>query len=250
MPEQPVPPDGVLYVAERPEAGLYVQPHWRTGMPWLVQGTTHRGLDMSLFGGAPAADVIARWQRLRDDLGCTAAVHARQVHGAGVRVHGHVPPGLLIAPDADGHATTTPDALLAISVADCVPVFIVAPARRAIALLHAGWRGAAAGILERGIAVLADLGGSVAELAVHLGPAVCGACYEVGPDVPAALRLEAGTTHVDLRAAVARRALALGVPASQISVSTLCTRCGPEPFYSHRGGSRERQIAVLAVGRE
>ncbi len=74
--------------------------------------------------------------------------------------------------------------LLTVTVADCVPVFLADPDSRAIALLHAGWRGAVAGIMDRGIRALEALRGvSPSGLRVHLGPAICGACYEVGPDV-------------------------------------------------------------------
>src|SRR5690606_18360795 len=93
-------------------------------------------------------------------------------------------------PAIDGHATRAPGLLLAVSVADCVPVSLVDPERRAVALLHAGWRGAAAGILERGLEVLAErLLARPEDLHVHLGPAICGGCYEVGPEVHRALGL-------------------------------------------------------------
>jgi polyphenol oxidase len=138
-----------------------------------------------------------------------------------------------------------------VSVADCVPILMVAARRRAVAALHGGWRGVVAGILERGVAALREAHGvAAAELFVHFGPAICGDCFEVGPEVPAALGLEtaaAGRSYVDLRAALAARAIALGVPAGQVSISTHCTRCGGSPFYSHRGGCAERQVAVMAV---
>jgi polyphenol oxidase len=144
--------------------------------------------------------------------------------------------------------------MLAVSVADCVPIFLVAPARPAVALLHGGWRGVAAGILERGLALLRDSAGAVADdVHVHFGPAICGACYEVGADTAGALGLDdtgdaaAGRLHVDLRAALAHRARNAGVPAERISVSTHCTRCGTSPFYSHRAGCAERQVAILGI---
>jgi polyphenol oxidase len=237
---------------------LYGQPEWTDAMPWLINGIT-AGADMSLFGASPAGEVVPRWLRLGRDLACDHMVHARQVHEAAVLRHVRAAPGLLIAGDADGHATDREGVLLAVSVADCVPISVVAPDVRAIALLHGGWRGVVAGILERGIDVLTShYAADPAAMLVHCGPAICGACFEVGPEVPAALGLDAvdavqgtGRTddrcHVDLRAALAHRALALGVPAEQVSVSAFCTRCGDSPFYSHRAGCRERQISVLAV---
>ncbi len=243
------------------ELPIYRQPEWAARFPWLVQGTTARGegtgaFDLGLFGATPVAESIERWRRLREALGVRRAAHARQVHGSDILVHGAGPPGLLVSERYDGHASTQPDLLLTVSVADCVPISLVAPHARAIALLHGGWRGVAAGILERGVAVLHHLTGTDAgALFLHLGPAICGRCYEVGPDVFAALGLPvpAGPAPIDLRAALAERATRLGIPSGQISSSGFCTRCGdgagaaPSPFFSHRGGCVERQLGFLAV---
>jgi polyphenol oxidase len=255
VPSAPAAP-GVSIVAEQrldavPGLPLYSHPAWHASLPWIVQGTTGRASDMSLFGRSPAGDVVQRWLRLRESLGCTALVHARQVHAANVLVHGDVPAGILIAGDADGHATTHTGVALAVSVADCVPIFIVAPEARAVALLHGGWRGVAAGILERGVArLVADLGAEPAELHVHFGPAICGECFEVGAEVPRALGAaegREGKQHLDLRAVLADRARAMGIVQEHLSTSAYCTRCGDSPFFSHRAGCRERQIAVLGI---
>jgi polyphenol oxidase len=247
----PAMPDGVRVVAEQPDGhGLHRHGDWSADLPWLVQGVTGSDADMSLFGDTPTGVVIPRWQSLRDRLGCRVMVHARQVHRASVLLHELLPPGLVIAPDADGHATRQPATLLAVSVADCVPIFIAAPGPRAVALLHGGWRGVAAGILERGVALMtASFPVEAADLYVHLGPAICGECFEVGGEVPAGLGLQEpdAVTHVDLRAHLARRAIDARVEPARITVSSFCTRHGSSPFYSHRGGCAERQIAVLAV---
>jgi polyphenol oxidase len=220
-------------------------------MPGLVQAIT-AGADMSLFGESRVGEVLPRWLALLPATGCSTVVHARQVHGSRVLVHGELPGGIVVAGDADGHATGTPGALLAVSVADCVPILAASPGRGAVALLHGGWRGVAAGILEQGVATLrARSGAAPADLHVHFGPAICGPCFEVGPEVPAQLGLGdvAGhqPVHVDLRAHLAARALGLGVPPSQVTVSQWCTRCGGSPFYSHRGGCNERQLALIGL---
>ena len=133
-------------------------------------------------------------------------VHGRQVHGATVRLHEAGPPGLAISPSCDGHVSGAPGVLLTVGLADCVGISLVDPVRRAVALLHSGWRGTAAGILEAGITVLRErLDSHARDLHVHLGPAICGRCYEVGPEVHAALGLPAprGPQPVDLRAVLA-----------------------------------------------
>lgn len=238
-------PDG--QVAERVAGPLHRHDAWADHEAWLLHGITGRTGDMSLFGSTPVGRVLPRWTALRETLGCTTIVHARQVHAGDVLVHDAVPPGIVVGPDADGHATRRPGVLLAVSVADCVPVFIAAPDVRAVALVHGGWRGIAAGIVETGIDVLRNrYGADPAAVHVHLGPAICGQCYEVGPEVPDRLGVPAAP-RVDLRAIAAVRAARHGVSPARITTSQHCTRCGDSPFYSHRGGCAERQIAVLGV---
>ena len=137
-------------------------PGWEISLPWLEAGTTWRGRD-------PLAP------------GWASVVRSRQVHGAETRLHAEVPAGRHVVGEGDGHVTRTAGLLLTVTLADCVPVFVADPVHRAVALLHAGWRGTAAGVVERGLGVMAEAFGSGAEeLFVHLGPAICGACYEVG----------------------------------------------------------------------
>ncbi len=222
-------------------------------MPWLAQGITWRGTgepwDMGLFGAVPVGHANNRWRKLRTDLGFPGVVHARQVHGTRVHAHANVPPGLLIMEGDDAHATACPGILLTVSVADCIPVSLVDPERRVIALLHAGWRGVAGGMIESGIAALQAMGSAPAALKLHLGPAICGLCYEVGPEVHAQLGLPVppAPEPVDIRAVAAARARHAGLPSAAITVSALCPRCAPERFFSHRAGSAGRQIGVLGI---
>lgn len=228
---------------------------WAEAMPWLVQGITWRGpeeqgYDLGLFGRTPVGKAMERWRRLLDTIGTPAAVHSRQVHGRTVLVHEQATPGLRLAPDADAHATRTPGLLLTVSVADCVPVYLVDPVQRAIALLHAGWRGLADGVIEAGVATLTGaFGSNASELHAHLGPAICGECYEVGPEVHARLGLirPPEPRRVDLRMVAARRLLALGLQPAHITRSSACPRCASDMFFSHRAGSPGRQMAFLAI---
>lgn len=237
--------------AEGP-APLYSHPEWAVAFPWLAQGTTGRGqatepFDLGLFGESPVGPTLARWRALRESLDFPAAVHARQVHGADLVSHDAEPaPGLRITHGFDGHLTARAGLLLSVSVADCVPIFIVDAEARRVALLHGGWRGTAAGIVGRGIERMA--GGDPARLHIHLGPAICGGCYEVGPEVHAALGLPVPTrnTPVDVRSVQAGQAIASGVSAERVTVSEHCTKCG-SGFFSHRGGDAGRQMGVLGI---
>jgi YfiH family protein len=193
---------------------------------------------------------MERWGRLTRETGADRVVHGRQVHGAAVRLHDAGPPGLHVSPATDGHATRASGVLLTVSVADCAPISLVAPDARVVALLHGGWRGVAAGILERGLELLAGrLDVQPHDLHAHLGPAICGRCYEVGPEVHRGLGLAEPdrAAPIDLRAVIAERARRAGVADQRITQSTWCTRCGDGPFFSHRGGCTERQVAVLGI---
>ncbi len=194
----------------------------------------------------PVRDVTARWAELRRELktGGPRLATASQVHGVNVLVHHAGWEGWLRADDADGHVTSERGTGLAVTVADCVPVFIAHPSG-AIGLLHSGWRGTAAGIVARGIAVLEQRGFRAAELRLHTGPAICGKCYEVSGDVYAQLT---GTNPgrprtVDLRALISDQARACGV--TDITTSASCTRCDNDRFYSHRAGDAGRQLGVM-----
>lgn len=242
-------------VAGADRVPLWENPEWRERFPWLAQGTTAEGdearpFDLSLFGDGCPRDVMERWWALGRSTNAARLVHAQQVHGPVVRVHAEGPPGLQVSPGTDGHVTRIPGVLLTVSVADCVPIFLVDPDRRGIALLHGGWRGIAAGILERGLEVLSErLAVPAGDLYLHVGPAICGDCYEVGPEVHTGLGLPEpeGPQTVDLREVVVDHACRAGVGQERITISSHCTRCGDSPFFSHRGGRAERQVAVLGI---
>jgi YfiH family protein len=207
------------------------------------------GRRIGSFGTAseePVRDVMARWSLLREVVGGN---HARlatsfQVHGTTILEHGSDWRGWLRGPDADGHISVDRGTAMAVTVADCVPVFLIHPSG-ATAALHSGWRGTAGRITEQAVQRFAALGMSPQDLRLHCGPAICGRCYEVSPDVYGELTgrsVEVPTT-VDLRALIADHARALGVKA--ISLSPLCTRCNNDRFYSHRAGDAGRQLGVI-----
>ncbi|MDH3205905.1 MAG: polyphenol oxidase family protein [Gemmatimonadota bacterium] len=258
MSSEPSSQRGPESVHERlnPTIPALVHSGWLGHFPWLVQGTTTRGsgspeFDLGLFSGAsPGHRVHEHWDRLlaRTEMACS--VHARQLHEADVRLHRAVKKGLTIADPCDGHVTDTPGVLLAVATADCVPIFVVSPEPRAVAVLHAGWRGTVAGVLERGLDVLGDeLGRSRSDLHLHLGPAICGHCYEVGSEVFEALGLPSpgAPTPIDLRQILVQRAVTVGVSLEHITVSTHCTRCTDSGLFSHRGGDGARQLGYMGI---
>lgn len=222
----------------------------------LVAGITERGDDgsfsLGLWSAEPAAEISERWRRFRQHHAARfpAVVMSHQVHGARVHVHGPHAAGWHIGDGYDGHVTEEAGLLLAVTVADCVPIYVVDRHGRGIALLHAGWRGAAAGMLESGLKALCQrTRAMVQNLSVHLGVAICGRCYEVGPEVAWAVRGEGagGTQRLDLRAELAKRARLLGI--HDVTISPLCTACDGSRFFSHRGSAGDGGRMVAYFGR-
>ena len=208
--------------------------------------TTRAAGSFATVGAEPVGEVMGRWRRLHETLapfGPRLAT-AAQVHGATVLVHEAGWTGWLRSDGADGHFSTVGGTGLAVSVADCVPVFVAHPSG-AVALVHSGWRGTAARITEQAIALFVARGLAARDLIVHAGPSICGRCYEVSPEVHEALtgHRPAGHQPVDLRAVILGHARAAGV--RQLAASEFCTRCDNDRFYSHRAGDAGRQLGVL-----
>lgn len=208
--------------------------------------TTRRAGTFGTNGPEPVSEILPRWGTLREFLGADRLATAHQVHGADIVEHGAGWQGWLRCGAADGHLAPSAATAMAVTIADCVPVFIAHPSGAA-ALLHSGWKGTAARITERAIGLLAARGAPAHELTIHCGPAICGRCYEVSPDVHAALtgRTVSRPTPVDLRALIASHARAAGV--RDVSISPSCTRCDNDRFFSHRAGDLGRQLGVLYV---
>jgi hypothetical protein len=226
---------------------------WAAAEPWLVQGVSWRGpagdFDLGLFGEASVGETVDRWRKFRTALGFAGCVHARQVHGTRILTHHGRLDGLLIAEGADGHATGTAGLLLTVSVADCIPIALADPAHRRVAIVHAGWRGVAAGAVEAAVRAMTAMGSQPAGLIAHLGPAICGQCYEVGPEVHERLGLcrPAANQPIDLPELARRRIIAAGVPVDAVSRSPWCPRCEPTRFFSHRAGAEGRQIGFIGI---
>jgi len=222
----------------------------------LVAGLTVRGgnggFSLGLMTEEPVGQVMGRWRAFLHAVRprFPAFQMARQAHAATVVWHDGVGPGWHVAEDVDGHATSQAGLLLGVTIADCVPVYLAAPGGSAFALLHAGWRGIAAGILERGVGLLASRARvGAGELAVHIGVGICGRCYEVGPEVVLAIegKRTKGASQLDLRDALAGRAARLGV--RDLTRSPHCTACSRDRFFSHRGSAGRDGRMVAYLGR-
>jgi YfiH family protein len=157
----------------------------------------------------------------------------------------------------DALISDRPDMLLAIRTADCLPILLSDTRNRAVAAIHAGWRGTVHRIVDKTVEALTANSGTRAEdLVAVIGPGIGPCCFEVGGDVAERFQklfperdLRAGEhTTIDLREANRRQLIACGIPEGQIQSIDLCTYCGRELFHSYR---RDREAAgrmVTAIG--
>ncbi len=213
----------------------------------LVAGITTRPLNLGLWSDEPVGQVIGRWRAFRAAFGSRfpAIVLSHQVHGSEVQWHESLPEGWLILDGIDGHATGDRGVLLAITAADCIPVYLTVPHQGAMALVHAGWRGTAGGVLGRCVELLKGRGvATTSDIVMHCGVGICGDCYEVGSEVADRFGV-AGSTHLDLRDILARQARGLGI--REVSISPWCSAEARDRFFSHRasGGRDGRMVAYL-----
>jgi polyphenol oxidase len=278
-------------------------------LPWLVHGfsTRSRGFsraygkgDLNL--GFTKDDSKAAVERNRSAfmqaLGATQVRRAggrgkrespwpivtlRQVHSDVIHCVEEVPEHPLTG---DGLLTATPGLLLAIQTADCLPVILVDPKRRAVGVFHAGWRGTVKRIVEKGVGEMQRCFGTRArDLKAAIGPGIHGCCYEVGEEVrtkfesqfsyaaslfreyaesdpvrekyPLLFMTARAPGHstlpkkifLDLVEANRRQLRAAGVPAKSIEASPLCSNCNPDVLFSYRAekGKTGRMMGVAGM---
>jgi hypothetical protein len=285
------------------------------GMPWLVHGFSTRGGGFSrAYGrgdlnlGMTKDDSRAAVERNRGKFlseltaGVTqkrAAAGAlsrhgvlgqirtlitiRQIHSDIIRCIDEIPAEPLTG---DGLLTAAPGLLLAIQTADCLPVILIDPKRRAVGVFHAGWRGTVQRIVEKGVGEMTRCFGSRSrDLKAAIGPGIGGCCYEVGEEVrtkfesqfaygselfrevkesdpvrekyPLLFLSARAPGHgelppklfLDLVEANRRQLLDAGILKKNIEASPLCTNCNPELLFSYRRekGKTGRTMAVAGI---
>jgi YfiH family protein len=148
--------------------------------------------------------------------------------------------------EGDALVTDQPGLAIAVRTADCLPILLLDPHRKAVAAIHSGWRGTAAEIVCHTVSTMSrDFGSDPADLYAALGPSIRACCYEVGPDVAAhfaalfpeweaVLPSPAGKRHIDLAEANRRLLASVGLSPGRIFDSGLCTACLRAQFFSFR----------------
>lgn len=230
--------------------------------------TTRQAGNIALHVGDVPGDVVGRRRSVAGLLGWDFAAWTcgEQVHGDAVhRVakddagRGSIDRESAIA-DTDALITDEPDVLLVQFFADCVPLYFLDTATGAMGLAHAGWKGTAADIAGKTVSAMADAYGTKPEdLKAAIGPAIGSCCYEVDEAVLRHIRPLAegagsvlkptsdGRAGLDLKELNRHLMIKAGILPSRIELTTWCTGCRTDLFFSHRveKGSTGRMMSWL-----
>jgi YfiH family protein len=205
--------------------------------------------------GDDPATVTANRQRLAREIGVPdeRLVWMTQVHGTGVAIVEDA--GENPVADVDALVTATPGLVLCVLVADCVPVLLADPVAGVVAAVHAGREGVRRGVVPAALAAMTRLGARPRDVEALLGPAVCGADYEVPAAMQAevaqvapasAVRTRRGTAGLDLRAGLAEVLRGAGV--GQVVHDPRCTVEDRQLFSHRRDGVTGRQAGLVWLG--
>lgn len=218
-------------------------------------------------GDAPE-NVIENYRRLGEATGIAThhMAFTRQVHGNDVRIVTEADVHILMGGvpyDADGIVTNIPGLAIIAFTADCVPLLLHDPVNKVAGAVHCGWRSTVADIMTNAVRQMQTLGADPAVMQAAIGPAIGYCCFEVGPEVPEAVIAllpddhdgiirageRDGKFYVDLREAIARRLVQLGLKREHIVISDECTVCCHDKYWSHRytKGNRGSQGALIML---
>jgi YfiH family protein len=251
--------------------------------PWLVHGfSTRAGLDKWDSSAAVVSNQRAIANAL--DAAKMPLISLRQVHSDIVQIASAAPPEKI---SGDAIATPTPGLLLSVQTADCVPILLADKKNRVVAAIHAGWRGTLARIAPKTLGRMrAEFGTRPENVIAAIGPSIGRCCYEVGPEIaqqfaaqferaadwfdgpfarlaeniepnplpwlnmmPPGHQPDPERVNLDLKAGNRWQLEDAGVPRKSISVSSLCTKCRGDLFFSYRreGSGTGRMLAVIGA---
>lgn len=211
------------------------------------------GLNLGYTKNDQGANVEANRKLFFEHVGADAnrICFANQCHSA--RVRKVAAPG--IYESCDGFVTSEQCLWLAISVADCLPVFLFDPIRHVVGAIHAGWRGTSAQIALRGVRLMQqEFGSDPRTLMAFIGPGAGACCYEVKSDVAdyfadKFVKVHEGTMLLDLKEANRHQLAEAGLLEEKIEVHPDCTICTPELYHSYRrdGERSGRMLGMIAL---
>jgi len=262
-------------------------------LEWLVHAFSTRPGGVSVLDGQPVLNLgIMEWDTrenvdenrrlLQAALGAEEFTLAplKQIHSDAIHLFSAAPAHPC---KGDASATNRPGLLLAVQTADCVPIIVVDPKKRAVAAIHAGWKGTLARITEKAVGRMRlEFGSKPADLLAALGPSIGPCCYEVGAEfvtkfaaqfadaaeyfdeprtgeepnplqwlnmMPPGHQPPPGNVHLDLPRANRAQLVSAGLRPQNIFASGLCTACHTNFFFSHRreGARSGRLMSVVGI---
>ncbi len=234
-----------------------------------TSGAPFNGLNLGAHTGDSDEAVLANYEALSRalDFDLQKVVSSHQIHGAEIACVAELPPRTRPFPCAhalegfDGFITATPGISLMVRVADCVPVILYAPDKKTVAVVHAGWRGTAAGIAKKAAELMvSQYGCAVESILAGIGPSIGPCCYEIGNDVAESFRRalpdcrrvlmqdEQNLYSLDLQEANRLELIQAGLMPGHIEMSWLCTACNLNLFFSHRGEKGKTGRFALIAG--
>ena len=255
--------DGLVYMSSDIIAARHA---FTTRLGGVSQGD-FASLNLGANRGDDPAAVKENYRRLCAfmGVGIDGMAVTKQVHGSTVRVVTETDRHRCLGPvpyEADGIVTRVKGLPILCMVADCVPVLLWDGENGVAGAIHCGWRSSVADILKNALEHMQALGAEAPRVRAAIGPSIGACCFETDDDVPRAIdrylagdtaglftRRPDGKTLVDLAAGNARRLLQLGVKPENIDISTECTMCSHEKYWSHRytRGRRGSQGAVIVL---
>jgi YfiH family protein len=262
-------------------------------LPWLVHGFSTRAGGVSILDGHRVLNLsLMEWDSRENVLQnrrlLQSAVRAKEFELLAIKqIHSDVMHTFRAKPaepsKGDASATDRPGLLLGVQTADCVPILLVDPKKRAVAAIHAGWRGTLARIAEKAVGRMQfEFGTKPRNLLAAMGPAIGPCCYEVGTELvtkftaqfadgaeyfdeprsgdepnplqwlnmaPPGHQPPPKNVYLDLRKANRSQLLAAGLRPQNIFASDLCTACRTDLFFSYRkeGSQSGRLLSVIGI---
>lgn len=253
---------GVVYLTYPSLERLDMVRHgFSTRLGGVSQGI-YASMNLSFSRGDERGAVLENYRRIADAIGfdLECIVTSDQTHTANVRVVTEADKGCGLTrarpyQDVDGMITNVPGLMLATFYADCVPLYLVDPVKKAVGLSHSGWKGTVGKIgLATVQAMEREYGTDPKDLVVAVGPSICQECYEVSEDVIGEFerafsgdlwdklfyRKPDGKYQLDLWEANRQVFMEAGVDAAKITLPGICTCCNPQFLFSHRASKGKR----------
>ncbi len=202
---------------------------------------------------APLNEAQQACLRAQTGRGIQQVFWRRQVHADGIVWAKGEPADCRQSPDADAFVTNQIGLPIAIRTADCVPVFIFDPTKKAAGLVHAGWKGTSHRIVEKTVEKMESLFDCwPQDLKIALGPAIRSCCYQVGPEFkdqfPDEITEREEKFFLDLCLANQHQLIEVGVPRENIFDSGICTCCRKDYFSFRRDGEKAgRMISLMEL---